>query len=332
MATPHPSDYNSDAALVGWAIHYSLHAEQHFADKMFPPILMDKEAGEYKVVDVEDFFRVGLQEVPDGEPTPIVTQSFKAETYQTRVVGGRTQVTRRAMNNANKTGIDPTRMAMMKIMKEAMLKRDMDFASTFFPTGTTALWGTGDNYTKNLATAEKWDATPTPGNVMTLVKDIRSRVQSKSGDMINRMLIGRKAFDRLTEHPELLDKIKHTQKGVITRELVAQLFEIDEVIIADAPYNDAVEGAPRSIKRHGDTSALFAYVNAGMPSDDGASAGYCLEALDEGVEGIPGAGGFMVRSWYDNERSCFFYEVKMNYVYKIIDNNRSFMLTDIVAL
>lgn len=334
MASTHPSDYNADAALIGFAVDYRLHNEQHFADKLFPFIQVDKEAGEFKVLSAEDFFRDEIQKVPDGEPVPIIGRSFTADTYQTAVYGGRAFVSRREMNNAGKTGIDPGRMAMKTIMKKIMLHRDIAFSSKFFPTGASTLWGTGDDYTKDFITAERWDkiADATPGDVMKFVKQARRRVQGKSGDLPNVMLVGAKTWDVLSEHEEITDKIKFTQKGVITEELIASLFMIDKVIIAEAPYNDAAEGATRTIKRHGDTSVLFVYANNSAPNqNDGASAGYCFEMVDEGTPYIPGGGGMMIRSYYSNEKRGTYYEVILNYVMKIVDTNRSLLWTNVVA-
>ena len=71
------------------------------------------------------------------------------------------------------------------------------------------------------------------------VKAAKEAVRSTVGVYPNTMEISATAYNALSEHPDILDKIKHTQRGVATPELLAAIFDLDTVVIGKAiAFND----------------------------------------------------------------------------------------------
>jgi hypothetical protein len=62
----------------------------------------------------------------------------------------------------------------------------------------------------------------------------RSAVRTKVGLYPNTLLMGAPVFDKLKHHPVILDKIKYTQTGVLTEELLASIFSIPRVVVGKA--------------------------------------------------------------------------------------------------
>jgi hypothetical protein len=78
----------------------------------------------------------------------------------------------------------------------------------------------------------------------------------------------------LQDHEDLLDRIKYTQKGVVTTDLLAQALELDRVLVCNAVQNTAKEGAAFAGSMiAGTNDALIAYV-APNPSIMEPSAAY----------------------------------------------------------
>lgn len=66
--------------------------------------------------------------------------------------------------------------------------------------------------------------------------------------------MGPTTFSVLKNHAQLLDRIKYSQKGVLTRELMAMVFDVDEVIVGDAIWET---DAGVSTDMWGDSLLLF---------------------------------------------------------------------------
>jgi hypothetical protein len=74
------------------------------------------------------------------------------------------------------------------------------------------------------------------------VEAARAAVRAKVGLYPNTMLMGADVFDKLKHHPAIVDKIKYTQTGVLTEELLASIFSIGRVVVGKAvAVNDADE-------------------------------------------------------------------------------------------
>jgi len=78
------------------------------------------------------------------------------------------------------------------------------------------------------------------------VRAARSKVHSQIARNPNVMVIGKQVFEVLKNHPKILARIAHTARGVVTTELLASLFEVDEVAVGGAIRNTAKEGATAS--------------------------------------------------------------------------------------
>lgn len=84
------------------------------------------------------------------------------------------------------------------------------------------------------------------GNTNTLLADIekaQKAIKSAIGRRANVLLLDDRTYGGMKEVDALLDKIKYTQRGVLTKEMLAAMLDLDEVIIGSAIYSDAEETA-----------------------------------------------------------------------------------------
>ncbi len=78
----------------------------------------------------------------------------------------------------------------------------------------------------------------------TFLADINAgqrTIQAATGRKANVLLIDYGTFMSLKEEATILDKIKYTQRGVLTVDLLAALLELDEVLVGEALINTAKE-------------------------------------------------------------------------------------------
>ncbi|MEM9235195.1 MAG: hypothetical protein AAGB14_00350 [Verrucomicrobiota bacterium] len=108
----------------------------------------------------------------------------------------------------------------------------------------------------------KWDqANADPIGDVDTVKEV---IHDNCGMDPNVMVIPRDVFNILKELPVILDKIKYTQRGVITPELLAPIFGVSKIVIAGAVQNSAADGQALSIAKVWADSIVLAYVNSAI--------------------------------------------------------------------
>lgn len=93
----------------------------------------------------------------------------------------------------------------------------------------------------------------------------------------NVLLLGQSVYDVLKHHPDILDRIKYVQKGVVTAELLASVFEVEKVVIGGAGYNTAKEGKAASYSYLWGKNAILAYVEP-RPGIKKFSLGYTFQS------------------------------------------------------
>jgi hypothetical protein len=82
------------------------------------------------------------------------------------------------------------------------------------------------------------------GATNTFLADItkaKKAIRANTGKRPNVLVLDEATYLALKENEALLDKIKHTQRGVFTSELMAALLELEEVLIGTAIKNIAKE-------------------------------------------------------------------------------------------
>jgi hypothetical protein len=93
-------------------------------------------------------------------------------------------------------------------------------------------------------------------------------------------------FYALKNHGDILDRIKYTQKGIVTSDLLATLFEVERVFIPWGVVNEANQGAADDIDFIMGKHMLLCYVNP-RPALKKPSAGYTFTWT-----GFQGSGAF----------------------------------------
>jgi hypothetical protein len=98
----------------------------------------------------------------------------------------------------------------------------------------------------------------------------------------NTVVLGRQVYDQLVNHPNVTDRLKYTARATneeITN-AIADLFGVQNVLIGEAVYNSAVEGAADSLGYIWGKNAYLLYVTP-SPAVESVSAGYHLTLADK---------------------------------------------------
>jgi hypothetical protein len=104
-------------------------------------------------------------------------------------------------------------------------------------------------------------------------------VKLAAGVTPNKLILGYQVWSKLRHHPDLLGRLSVASVRVLTRQLLADLLEIEEVLIADGTYNTADEGQTASMGYVWGKHAILVYVT-NNPGIRKMNLGYTLQVAD----------------------------------------------------
>lgn len=268
------------------------------SERMFPIIPVEKQSDTYYEYSLADLTRIEAAEVAPGGVAP--SAGFDVDSSASYFC--KNQKLRFAILDETRDNADePLQLETAGILYLGMNHRKRQeklFATNAF---VAASW----TNTKDGATAAfiQWDLASS--DPIQNIEDWRDEVLVSTGFLPNKITFGVDAWRSFKNHATVLDRIKHTQRGIVTEELAAALLGLDEVMVAREMETTSVEGAAtRTSAFICDTeSVLLAYVTE-SPSIWIPSAGYnfAWKGLARNNEGIA------VKTYRVEERSSDFIE------------------------
>jgi hypothetical protein len=273
-----------DRALTNISIAYMQDASKFIADKVFPSIPVTRQSDVYYTYDKGDFMRD--EAVVRGAATESAGGDYgvtSGDPYFCKKYSFHKDVTPEERANYD-TPLNADQDATDFVTGKMLIRREMQWASKFFKTGVwgTEITGVSANASGNNVLT--WDlATSDP--IMNITNQA-VKMAGATGYKPNTLVLSPYVFYALKNHDEVLDRIKYTQKGIVTTDLLAQLFEVDNVYIAWGVVNSATKNVTDSINFIFGKSALLCYSNP-RPALKQPSAGYIFS-----WSGLEGAGGF----------------------------------------
>jgi len=230
-------DIHIDVALTNVAVAYK--NDNFIADRVLPVIPVGKQSDKYFVFGKEAFRLYDDLRANGQEAKEVLSYSVGTGNYFCDVHSLKDIVTDEDRANAD-APISPDTDTTEGLTRMILLRREYDVASTLFNTSnfsgmTSALTGT-----------DRWDDF-TNSDPIKDVEDAKAAVHDKIGVEPNVVVMGIDVWRKLKQHPGIIDLVKYTQKGILTTDLVATLFEVDEVIVGGALYETSVEGQTSSL-------------------------------------------------------------------------------------
>jgi len=240
---PTPSDVHVNAPLTNISVAYLQAADSYISDKVFPVVPVMKQSDRFFKYTKDDWFRDDAKErAPSTESAGGGFNIDNTPNYFARVFAFHKDVDDQIRANAD-AAISPDRDATEYVTQLLAIRRDKQWAANFFGTGVWGLDLTGVAAAPGANQFLQWD------NALSVpINDIRGeviRVTEATGYKPNKLVLGVRTFNTLVNHVTIVDRYKHVMQGIITEALLAQVFGIDQVLVAWATNNTALEGRPR---------------------------------------------------------------------------------------
>jgi hypothetical protein len=332
MSNPTRSDVHVDAPLTAISVAYMQDPAGFVADRVFPNVPVAKQSDRYFTYDRGDFYRDTMEKrAPGSESAGDGYRLDNTPTYSADVWALHKDIDDQLRSNAD-SPLDMDRDATNFLAQKALLSKESNFVSNFFSTG---IWTgasvdvTGVSASPAGNTVLQWnDSNSTP------IEDVRTyadTVQGNTGYRPNKIVLGRQVWSKVIDHPDFTDRIKYGSSpgapAIVTRQAVAAVWELDEVLVMEAVKNTAKEGQTATNSFVAGKAALLAYA-APAPGIMVPTAGYTFSWT-----GLFGAGPLGQRvtrirmEWLKSDRI----ELEMAYAMKVVASDLGVFFTSIVA-
>lgn len=134
-----------------------------------------------------------------------------------------------------------------------------------------------------------WAASAGTNN--TFITDVETRIEtirSNTGVRPNGLVLSANTLSEIKRIADVLDRIKYTERGIVTANLLASLFDLDQVLIGDAIYSSAPEAADGSDftsvniwEKNAGKGSAFLFYRPPRPGLKTPSSGYQARAAYE---------------------------------------------------
>jgi hypothetical protein len=277
-----PGDVHVQVPLTQIMIAYAQQSKDFIADKVFPVVPVDHQSDFFYKFGRRSYLQTNAALRAPGTETPGVDWTFTKTPFFAPVWGLHTDIEDQLRSNADANFQFDTAGTEL-ITQQMLLRRDLQWVSTNFASG---LWGetlTGVSSTSPTSTQfTQWDiAGSTP---IEQFRAARLRFKRRTGMMPNKAVFSTNAYNTLLDHPEIIERIKYTQTGIVTEQLIARMLEIDEILVASAVqatnYDEEIvaDTAPTTQwitgPSTGDGNGVLLTYAAPRPSRNTPSAGY----------------------------------------------------------
>jgi hypothetical protein len=264
MPQPTLQDVHVAAALTSVAVAYFQSEDAYVADKVFPMVPVQHQTDVYFVWSKADFFRDEATQRADavesaGTGVNLTTQSYKAHVWALHQ-----DIGSQMRSNAD-PAVDVDVTVTRQLTQKLMIRRDRQFMTTYM---TTGVWSQDNTGTASSAGGSAGTSTPVfwdddaNGDPFTDIAYGQTFILQNTGFLPNKLLMTWSVYQALRKHPLVVDRIKYTNaafSGTITPKLLAECFDIEEVIVSKAVYNSAQENLTAVMSFVGGKNALLVY-------------------------------------------------------------------------
>jgi hypothetical protein len=333
MPNPTQSDLHVNVPLTNVSVAYIPNAGDYICRKIFPKVSVQKQSDLYWKWSKSDWRRTDVVKRAPGTETAGVGWNYTTDSYFAHVYGIHRDIDDQVRANAD-SNFSLDSESTKFLTNQLLLKQELDWTATYFKTGVWATEYTGVGSGVGTGEFLQWnDAASDPIKDVT---DWKIRYRLLTGYSPTFMVIGADVMKELKSHPDIIDRIKYTQRGVVTEDLIASLFDIPKLLVSyaskvadDARINDAVaQDAAAEYEFLADTkSALLGYAPS-SPSLMTPSCGYTF--VWSGYHG-GNSEGIRMKNFRMEHIASDRIEAEMTYDMKVVAEDMGIFLNTVVA-
>jgi hypothetical protein len=333
MPNPTQSDLHVNVPLTNVSVAYIPDAGDYICQKIFPKVPVQKQSDLYWKWSKSDWRRTDVVKRAPGTESAGVGWNYTTDTYFAHVYAVHRDIDDQVRANADSNfslDSDSTKF----LTNQMLLKRELDWTDRYFKTG---VWTTEyDGVAAGVGAGEFLQWNDTASNPIQDVATWQRDYRLLTGYKPSFMVIGSDVMLWLQNHPDIIDRIKYTQRGVVTEELIASLFNIPKLLVSYASQvkdqvriNDAVaQDAAAEYEFLADTKSMLMGYAPASPSLLTPSCGYTFTW--NGYHGGNGE-GIRMKNFRMEHIASDRLECEMTYDMKVVSPDMGVFFNTVVA-
>lgn len=324
MPQPNSRDLFVSRPLTNISVAFQQGQAQFAAPLVFPQVPVQRQGDLYYKYKRDDWFRSIAGVRAPATETPGGGWEVETDSYFANVYGVHKDIDDQTRANAESV-FSLDRDAAEWVTTNLLIKREQDFAASFL---TTGVWGTELTGVGAAPGASEFLQFDVAGSdPIGVIADALLDQSAGTGFQGNVLVMGASVERHLLNHSSILERIKYTQRGVLTRDLLAGLFGVDRIVVPRAIQNTAPKGGTASFGFISDKSMLLAYSPA-TPSIMTPAAGYIFT-----WNGLLGAGSFgtRIKRFRQEAIASDRVEGEMAYAMKVVAPEMGTFFADVVG-
>ncbi len=254
MANPTQSDLHVNVPLTNVSVAYIQKSSVFIADKIFPKVPVQKQSDLYWKYSKSDWRRTDVQRRAPSTESPGVGWTMDTGTYFAHVYAVHKDIDDQLRANADSNfRLDSD--ATSFVTNQLLLKRDIDWAATYFHTG---VWGTDITGVASAPSTNQvlqWSVSSS--DPISQLATFQIQFVQQTGYKANTLVIGANVLKALKNHPAIIDRIKYTQRGIVTTDLLATLFDVEKILVS---YATTASGPNIPDAKAQDAAATYGFI------------------------------------------------------------------------
>jgi hypothetical protein len=237
---PTASDLHISAPLTNISVAYIQSEDTYVADKVFPRVPVQKQSDLYWKYHKSEWRRQDVEKRAPSTETPGVGWNVTTDSYFCHVYGVHKDIDDQLRGNAD-SNFNLDRDATKFITNQLLLKRDQDWVRAYFTDGVWDHDLAGVDTSPNAGEFQQWNEGGS--DPISDVTEGIITLRESTGLAPNTLVLGPRVLHSLRHHPDILDRIKYTQRGIVTEDLLASLFGVNKILVTWA--TEVVNPGPR---------------------------------------------------------------------------------------
>lgn len=302
-----PRDVVVDPVLSNVSVAYK--NEMYLCEKIMPIVTVAKQSGKYYKFDKSALRRNSTARAAGSASNEtgygLTTDSFSCGDHALKE-----KIPFEIIDQAD-AALNPEMDAAESITEQLLVDKEVALATVMAATGTIT-----QNTT--LSGTSQW-SDYTNSDPFTNIRTGINTVQAAIGIRPNTLIFGQETWNKLVDHPDIVERIKYSMAGAVTAELVARLFDVQQVLIGSAVYNTAAEGQTDSLSYVWGKNAWACYI-APTPKLKQVTFGFTMSYQTREAE-----------KWDDADAKARYVRIHDNYVQKIVAAEACYLIKNAVA-
>lgn len=226
-------DVHASVPLTNFAIRYIQDAKNFIADDVLPPLPVDKMINQYYIFDRGNYRTGDDARMAASKPIRTSPAQLSKDSYN-MVRHSLFDIVPNDVIDEADVPLAPLQDTVVDLTQQLLINKELSVANYCALTASVA------NYT-SLAAASQWGYTSTT----TPLKDITTAINTvlkESGQKPNLGWMGNPVYQTLKNHADIIDRIKYTQRAIVTTDIMAACMDLDNVVVGNAVYMTTPEG------------------------------------------------------------------------------------------